>query len=62
MGRLPQELVGHAAVKVFRTNGWVEPADCSGSGAQKDYLGKRSHIAQLNAASRHIAMAHGWEV
>ena len=61
-GCLPQGLVGHATVKVFRSNAWVEPADCSGSGAQKDFLGKRSHTAQLNAAARHTAMAHNWEV
>ena len=59
---MPQALVGHATVKVFKTSAWVEPADCSGSGAQKTHLGKRAHVAQLNAAGRHIAMSHGWEI
>ena len=49
-------------MKVLKTSAWVEPADCTGSGAQKGYLGKRAHIAQLNAASKHVAMAHGWDI
>ena len=57
-----QGLVGHTTIKVFKTSAWVEAADCTGTGAQKPYLGKRAHIAQLNAAGKHIALAHGWEV
>ncbi len=59
---MPQALVGHATIKVFKTSAWVELADCSGSGALLSHMGKRAHIAQLNAAGRHIAMSHGWEV
>ena len=50
------------AIKVFKTSAWPEPADCMGQAALKGYLGRKSHVAQLNAAGKHMAALHGWEV
>ena len=33
-----------------------------GQSALKGYLGRKSHVAQLNAAGKHMAAMHGWEV
>jgi hypothetical protein len=57
-----QDLVPPTAVKVFKTAAWPEPADCMGQAALKGYLGRKSHVAQLNAAGKHMASMHGWEV
>lgn len=57
-----QDLVPPTAVKVFKTAAWLEPADCMGQAALKGYLGRKSHVAQLNAAGKHMASMHGWEV
>ena len=42
-------------IKVFKTSAWPEPADCMGQAALKGYLGRKSHVAQLNAAGKHMA-------
>lgn len=57
-----QDLVPTTAIKVFKTSAWPEPADCMGQAALKGYLGRKSHVAQLNAAGKNMAMMHGWEV
>lgn len=57
-----QALVGPSTIKVFKTSPWPEPADCFGQGAVKAHLGKKAHVAQLNALGRHVAAAHGWQV
>ena len=57
-----QSLVPPTAIKVFKTSAWPEPADCMGQAALKGYLGRKSHVAQLNAAGKHMAALHGWEV
>lgn len=57
-----QSLVPAKAIKVFKTSAWPEPADCMGQSALKGYLGRKAHVAQLNAAGKHMAMMHGWEV
>ncbi len=57
-----QSLVPDSAIKVFKTSAWPEPADCMGQSALKGYLGRKSHVAQLNAAGKHMAAMHGWEV
>ena len=33
-----------------------------GQSALKGYLGRKAHVAQLNAAGKHMAAMHGWEV
>ena len=57
-----QDLVPPTTVKVFKTSAWPEPSDCMGQAAVKAHLGRKSHVAQLNAAGKHIASMHGWEV
>jgi len=59
---LLQKLVPAKTIKVYKTSAWPEPADCLGTGSIKTHLGKKSHVAQLNAAARYVATAFDWEV
>jgi hypothetical protein len=57
-----QDLVPPTAIKVFKTSAWPQPADCMGQASPKGCLGRKFHVAQLNAAGKHVASILGWEV